>query len=69
MGVRVTVDPDLCIGSGTCVHLAPGGFVLDTDGVAVPIEPGAATEEQLRLAERSCPTAAITVLAPSADEE
>jgi ferredoxin len=69
MGVRVTVDPYMCIGSGTCVHLAPGGFALDDEGIAVPIEPGTATEEQLRLAARSCPTAAITVLALSTDKE
>lgn len=68
MTVRASVDPDLCIGSGTCVHLAPGGFELDDDGVALPIEPAQASEQQLRLAARSCPTSAITVHV-SADEE
>lgn len=64
MTVRVTVDPDLCIGSGTCVHLAPGSFDLDDDGVASPIEPPLASEEDLLRAARSCPTAAINVERP-----
>jgi ferredoxin len=61
VSLHVTVDPELCIGSGSCVHLAPGAFALDDDGVADAISPDAATEDQLRLAARSCPTGAITV--------
>jgi ferredoxin len=59
--VKITVDRDSCIGSGTCVQLAPGGFELDDDGVAEAVEPLAASEASLRTAERSCPVRAITV--------
>jgi ferredoxin len=61
MTPHVHVDPELCIGSGSCVHLAPGAFVLDDDGVADVEDAAAATEDQLRLAARSCPTGAIAV--------
>jgi ferredoxin len=67
MSLHVTIDPELCIGSGSCVHLAPGAFALDDDGVADAINPDAAPDDRLRLAARSCPTGAITVEAPIPD--
>jgi ferredoxin len=67
MTLQVTVDPDLCIGSGNCVHLAPGAFELDADGVADVIEPDAAPDDRLRQAARSCPSGAISVEEPGAD--
>lgn len=57
----VTVDESICIGSGSCVRLARGVFELDPRGVAVVADASAATEEQLRRAERSCPTGAIFI--------
>jgi ferredoxin len=67
MTLQVTVDPDLCIGSGSCVHLAPGAFELDEDGVADVIDPDAAPDDRLRQAARSCPSGAISVEEPAAD--
>ena len=61
MTMDVFVDPELCIGSASCIRLAPGAFELDDDGVADVVDPGAAPEDQLRAAARSCPTGAITV--------
>lgn len=61
MTLHVYVDPELCIGSGSCVRLAPGAFALDDEGVAEAIDPDAAPEDRLRLAARSCPTGAISV--------
>lgn len=61
MTIEAIVDADLCIGAGNCVHLAPGGFELDDDGIAVPLTGGAADEQRLRLAARSCPTGAIAL--------
>jgi ferredoxin len=57
----VFVDPELCIGSGTCVHTAPGVFELDDEGVADVVDPAAAPEDKVRQAARSCPTGAIAV--------
>jgi len=60
----VTVDPDLCIGTGDCARLAPGAFRIDkTRGVSVPLA-GAATTDRDLLAEAAfnCPTRAIEVV-------
>jgi len=62
-GARVTIDPDLCIGSGECVRVAPTAFRIDeARGVSTPL-PGADTLDAETLAEVAfnCPTRAITV--------
>ena len=61
---RVTVDPDLCIGSAECVRILPDGFQIDeTRGVSVP-QPAARSADLGLLAEavRSCPTGALRVV-------
>lgn len=63
MSVRVRVDPELCIGTGECVRLAPGAFRIDeARGVSTP-QPGVAATARETLDEVafSCPTRAITV--------
>lgn len=70
MILPVTIDPDLCIGSGECVRIAPDAFALDeAAGVSVPL-PGAADADPGRLeeAERSCPTGALRLLGTAAAE-
>ena len=65
MGVRVSIDPDLCIGSGDCGRLLPGAFELREDlGVSVP-RPGAADADvgTLLRAAIGCPTQAIRIVA------
>lgn len=60
---RVTVDPDLCVGTAECVRLAPEAFELgDAEDIA-SVTPGAATTpvSQLRRAAYECPTGAIMV--------
>lgn len=63
MSGRPTVDPELCIGSGDCVRIAPGAFAIDeSSGVSTP-QPGVADtpiEILLRAAE-TCPMNAIEV--------
>jgi ferredoxin len=59
----VRVDPDLCVGTGECVRLAPRAFRIDDRrGISVP-QPGV-EETELDLLEEAafnCPTRAITV--------
>ena len=65
MTARVTIDADLCIGSGDCTRVAPAAFELvESLGVSVPT-PAAADEDPVLLlhAARGCPTQAITVIA------
>ncbi|MFO1538689.1 MAG: ferredoxin [Actinomycetota bacterium] len=63
MGVtlRITVDRELCMGSGNCQFWAPGVFDIDDDGVAVVLDPAAAPEDRVVLAADGCPTKAITI--------
>jgi ferredoxin len=59
--MRIEVDPDLCIGSANCAHLAKGVFVLDDEDLAHVADPAAASAEDIRRAARSCPTSAIII--------
>jgi len=61
MSMRVSVDPELCIGSAECVRIALGAFRIDkARGVSEPTDL-AETADQVDLEEaaRSCPTQAI----------
>jgi ferredoxin len=64
MRAQVSIDPDLCIGSGDCVRLVPAAFRLDdAQGVAVPLEGASTTDPALLVrAAMGCPTQAIRVL-------
>ena len=64
MGVEVSVDPELCIGSGDCVRLVPAAFRIDENqGVSVPLEDAASADVALLVrAARGCPTQAIRVV-------
>jgi ferredoxin len=61
MSVRLEIDRDLCIGSGTCVRLAPAVFALDEEEIAVVLDPDAVDVSKLRLAADACPTEAIRI--------
>jgi len=55
------IDREACMGSGNCLHWAPGVFDLDDDGVAIVTGDLLANEENVRLAAKNCPTGAIRV--------
>ncbi len=61
MALRITIDRDVCIGSGNCVHWVPAVFDQDDDGYAIVLDPAAAPEERIREAARNCPTRAISL--------
>lgn len=65
VSVSVSIDPELCIGSGDCVRLVPDAFDLREDlGVSVPRPAaGEAGGELLVRAAVGCPTQAIRVVA------
>jgi ferredoxin len=67
MSIHVDVDRDLCIGSGTCLRLAPAVFALDAEEIAVVLDPEAADIGKLRFAAEACPTEAIWIGEPPGD--
>jgi ferredoxin len=61
MDVEIGVDRDRCIGSGQCVHVAPGAFEQDDDAKAYVAHPPGQIEEKLVHAVTACPVQAITL--------
>ena len=59
LDVEVVIDRERCIGSQNCVHHMPLMFEIDDEGLAVIIPGAQATDAQLDLVVRDCPTEAI----------
>lgn len=61
MALEVSINREVCMGSGNCSFWAPGVFDLDDDGVAVLVDLAAAPEDKVILAAQGCPTQAIAI--------
>ena len=61
--MKVGVDRDRCVGSGTCEALAPDVFEVDDDGVLRLLreEPADGEQSDVRDAVTACPTRALTL--------
>jgi ferredoxin len=59
--MRVTVDDELCVGSGQCEMICPEVFKVDLVSEVKDEYPEPALHEQVREAADSCPTGAILV--------
>lgn len=61
--MRVTVDFDTCVSTGSCARSAPAVFQLGNDGYLTVLqeEPPESEREAVELAAELCPVAAITV--------
>ena len=60
--MKVSVDLDTCDGNGVCMSICHEVFDVDEDGLhLLDDEPPAELRDQLKGAEVSCPTQAITV--------
>jgi ferredoxin len=57
----VTIDRELCMGSGLCVLYAPGTFEHDAETKAVVLDPATDDIDAVRNAVSACPMAAITI--------
>jgi ferredoxin len=62
--LRISIDPDVCFGGGSCTLVAPHAFEIDDDGVAHLLEPVRATDEEIEAAVANCPSGAIAFRAP-----
>lgn len=58
---RVKVDEDVCMGTASCVSLAPNTFAIGEAGVALVVDAAGDPLDAVREAEENCPTEAITV--------
>lgn len=61
MDVEIRVDRTLCIGSGQCVHWAPGVFEQDEEAISVVVDPRGEPEEKIVQAVLACPMQAISL--------
>lgn len=68
MPLRISIDPDRCMGSGSCTFHAPGTFDVGDDNVAVVLDPAGDPPDAVRRAADGCPTQAITVDDRSTDD-
>jgi ferredoxin len=62
MGLEISIDRETCMGSGNCSFWAPGVFDLDEDGIAIVVDPEAASEDKIILAGQGCPTHSIAIV-------
>ncbi len=59
---KVEIDRNVCVGSATCVVIAPAAFELDSEGISTFKKDGLGVDAEILLkAAKSCPTSAISV--------
>ena len=61
--MKITIDVEKCIGSGSCEMIAPGIFEVGDDGLVHLLDdrPSAEHHSAVRTAAASCPTQVILV--------
>jgi ferredoxin len=59
--MRVSVDQDVCVGSGLCEASCPEVFEVAMTSQVVISDPPAELHERVRVAAAECPTEAIIV--------
>jgi ferredoxin len=59
--LSIHIDRVACIGSGQCVHWAPGVFEQDDRAIAVVVDPRGEPEHKVLQAVLGCPMQAITL--------
>ena len=59
---KMSVDKNVCIGSGMCVAIVPDRFVLDEQHRSGAVEAEIDADEVVRDAAASCPSEAISLI-------
>jgi ferredoxin len=67
-GWSVTVDRELCLGTGTCIVYAPGTFAHDDQAKAVVVEPATDPLDTVQVAVEGCPTRALRLVVDDSDD-
>jgi ferredoxin len=60
--LSISIDRDVCIGSGMCIMYAPGTFAQDEQTKAVVTDPDGDPVESIRIAVEACPTGALRII-------
>ncbi|MEH0545804.1 ferredoxin [Streptomyces sp. B21-105] len=64
-GARVSVDPEVCYGSGECAFRVPSVFTVDGGfGAVIPGREDTGDEPEVRSMAERCPSQAISVDGP-----
>jgi ferredoxin len=58
---EISIDRDVCMGSGQCAIYAQHTFDVDDDAIAIVIDPEGDPEVDIMRAVNGCPTQAIKV--------
>ncbi len=61
MALEISINRDLCMGSGNCAYWCPEVFDIDDENVAIMIGDPAAHEGAVHLSAENCPTSAISL--------
>ena len=61
MSLTITIDRDVCIGSGSCVLYAGATFTQDAEAKAQLLDPIGDDLDTIRTAVEACPTRALTL--------
>ncbi|GIJ79446.1 ferredoxin [Micromonospora phaseoli] len=71
MTIRLTVEPDRCLGAGHCVRLVPEVFDEDDHGTVVLLvgEPDSDRLPAVREAAQLCPNRAISIQTTQQERE
>ena len=59
--LRITVDPNMCVGNAMCEHVASNTFALNDERQSMVANPEGDPEEKVLEAAENCPVSAITV--------
>ncbi len=57
----ISIDRELCMGSGLCVVYASGAFSQDGEAKAIVIDPITADIGEIQSAVEACPTGALSL--------
>ncbi len=67
--LKATVNPDLCVGNGMCVIVAPEVFQLNEDRKSAVMQQEAGGGQPVLDAAGACPVGAITVVDAETGEQ
>jgi ferredoxin len=61
-GWTISVDRELCLGSGMCIVYAPGTFAHDEQAKAIVIDGAGDPIDAIRTAVEGCPVGALSMV-------